>query len=301
MLTSLHSLSCLVYPIVGGPMEKSCRLEGLLGTVKSRGKDLKKELDENDMVEASIRSQIEAELGVEPSHPVVKEPPKIQELSQSSSRESCSTPTDSKKIDDISQPFLRTPDVSPDLIINERRHQVDENGVASAFERPASFPISPNSIDNSDLNNPGLPAYRMTSDTFDDTMYGCGAAFLGGNTLHLFAEEGPPSENPTVLTGLTYRGVGANNENRERSHSSESHNHFQNQHRQLSPTLTSSFDTVDFRTGMSGHRGLNNASKKRINHLTGSPTPRPRLLMSETRGIARIRGPLNKSSTSNTP
>jgi len=277
-------------------MEKSCRLEGLLDTVISRGKDLKKELDENDMIEASIRSQIEAELQVEPCHPVIKEAfSKVEEISPTNSREACSTPTDAKKMDEISQPFLRTPDVSPDLIINERQRHVDENGV-SAFVQPASFSISPNSIDNADLNNPGLPSYRMTSDTFDDAVYGCGATFLGGSTLHLFTESDRPPETSGLLTGLTYRAGGSsNNENRARSESSDGHHT-----RQLSPTLTSSFDTIDFRTGMSGHRGLNNA-KKLHPPAGGSPNFRARLMMSEHRGIGRVRGPLNKSSTSNTP
>jgi hypothetical protein len=260
-------------------LEKSCRLEGLLETVINRGKDLQKELEENSKIEESIRKEIEADLQVEPNHPVITEAPRMEELLQAGSRDACDPTTPGSGKCDSSQPCLHTPEVSPDsfIITGQPADLHDyENG---------AFPFSPNSIDNADISGPGLPSYRRrATESYDETgyAYGCGAAILG-NGVHLFTSGDPPGN--ALLEGA-HGGTGY----RDRSNSSD--------HPGLGPTLTSSFDTIDFRTGMSGHRGLNNA-KLNPGH---SPTPRGmRLMMSEHRGIGRARGPLQRSSASNSP
>jgi hypothetical protein len=257
--------------LVGGPLEKSCRLEGLLDTVINRGKDLQKELDENNRIEESIRREINAELLVEPNHPVVTEAPRIFEnLSPASSSDACEPTTPRSGKNDVALHYPRTPELSPNtLLINGRPSDLRD------YENHA-FPFTSHSRDNADLCGPGLPGYRRNETGYD---FACGASLLGNN-VHLFTQPD------------TYMLESAQNR-RDRSNSSDGVNH-----PSLGPALTSSFDTIDFRTGMSGHRGLTNA-KPNPGH---SPTPRgARLRMSEHRGIGRARGPLQRSSASNSP
>jgi len=291
----LFALFFICFTTVGGPLDTSCRLQGLLDTVINRGIDLQKELDENTRTEESLRREIAAELKNEPSHPIVTDAPKIErELApppvESKDDREPTTPTEQSH-DGMSSEFAQTPDCFPHtssaFIIDGLR--VGENGIAD-FDRAAAFPFTPNSIDNADLggcgfNSSGLPGYRRNTSLDETDFYGCGAAaFLGGH-VRLFAD----TPQPSSPIRLVEEGI----ENRRRVISSD------DGHLALSPTLTSSFDTIDFRTGLSGHRGLNNSSKKQSSGY--SPTPRSRMMMSEHRGIGRVRGPLNRSATSNTP
>jgi hypothetical protein len=62
-----------------------------------------------------------------------------------------------------------------------------------------------------------------------------------------------------------------------------------------SPPRTASFDAIDFRTGMSGHRGLTSA---RTADRRGVPPARRRTMMSEHVGISRMRGPTRSDARS---
>jgi len=275
------------FPSVGGPLDASCRLEGLLDTVVNRGSDLQKELDENDRIEESLRREIAAEHQKEPSHPIVADKPKIEESIASGDTKETQEPTTPTP---NTTGLPRTPDVSPETAYIVDGLRVGRDGI-TAFGKPAAFPFSPNSIDNADLGNPGLPGYRRNTSRDESDFYGCG--FLGGH-VRLFADAEQPSSPirmPDHGNASPTRMVDHGNENRLRAASADGHPN-------LSPTLTSSFDTIDFRTGMSGHRGLNNTKKMHAGH---SPIPRSRLMMSEHRGIGRARGPLHKSATPNSP
>jgi hypothetical protein len=275
-------------------LEKSCRLEGVLDTIVSRRKELQRELDENNKIEGNLRREIEFELQVESNYPVVAEAPKI-ELSPSHGKDNAAEPITPKAItkqNDNFQTFLRTPEASPDNVLNLTGRSPDLRDYENT-----GFPFSPNSIDNADLCGPGLPGYRSRGGaSFDDAYgYGCGAVLfaptsvLGPSDNDLI--EGNPSSGARGFGTKSSGGGGA----RSRSHSPDAGH----QHPGLGPTLTSSFDTIDFRTGMSGHRGLSHTAKLTPGHspvLRGSS-----LRMSEHRGIARVRGPLQRSSASNAP
>lgn len=268
---------------MGGPLETVCRLEGLLDTIESRGRDLQATLDENRQIEASLRKQIEAELESDPTHPVISEPPVREDILYSASKDASDTsgprtPT----FDDHSNQLLQTPEKMPSgesltLPASAETYPGDENRYADR----ASYPRSPNSIDNSELLANGLPTYRRTvsEDDLDQLVFGCGAAFLGRST-------GLFSANNTSITSDTEQEMDLLNL-RPRNRAAETD---QSLMMHAAPTLTSSFDGIDFRTGLSGHRGLTNTKSK-----TGSsPTPRGRqvrMMMSEHRGIARVRGP----------
>lgn len=267
-------------------MEKSCRLEGLLDTVINRGKDLQKELEENTRIEESLRRQIEAELQLVPNHPVVSEAPRIEDLSPSNSGDA-GEPTTPRASND---PYLPMPGggspYKSEFILTGRPTDLRD------YENRI-FPFSPSSIDNSDLCGPGLPGYRGSgrgAAAFEETTsydYGCGAVLFAPTPLFHH------SNNAMIEGGGALGGAGAGaGIHRVRSNSTDNHPG-------LGPSaLSSSFDTIDFRTGMSGHRGLTN-SKLNPGH---SPTPRgSQLRMSEHRGIGRVRGPLQRSSASNSP
>jgi hypothetical protein len=265
--TSHHRLLA-VYCTVGGPLEKACRLEGLLDTVINRGKDLQRELEENYRVEEALRREIEAELLVEPVHPVISDPPPPISPTQSKDAAEPTTPKEGSR----GGGDLQTPQESP----------VGTTGlpIRSSDLQNYEFP-SPNSMDC--FHSPGLPSYRTRqASSFDESIvdYGCGVSILSGTRIF--------SSAPTHENTLT---ESPHSPHRFRSISSDAHDGLQHP--------TSSFDAIDFRTGLSGHRGLNAA------HTHGkcnqSPTPRSRLMMSEHRGIGRVRGPLQKLAAPNAP
>lgn len=210
-----------------------------------------------------------------PNHPVVSAAPITENLIPSNSIDAREPTTPLRSTNSDTQ-YLRTPDTSPgsEFIITGRPayHRDFENG---------GFPFGPNaSLDNADLHGPGLPRYRgRDTASFDETGYdfGCGAGMLGKSPHMLMPSTGPPE------------GAYGGSDFRFRSHSSDGH-------QGLSHVVSSSFETIDFRTGMSGHRGLTN-SKQNPGH---SPTPRgSRMMMSQHRGIGRARGPLQRISATN--
>lgn len=236
--------------LVGGPLDKSCRLEGLLDTVVSRGKGLQRTLDENTQIEESLRKQVETAAESEPSHPVITHAAVDDDLYfTSSSTEYPSTPTGSNR--GLDQPLLRTP--TGDVII------MSSSSTEAEVSFKPNYSVSPNSIDNSDLAGAGLPSYRRNhadDDDLDTLALGCGVAFFGEHSS-LFGETVSRSNNTALVdssnnNSLTDTGVARRSRTSSDPMAPWMHS---------APMLTSSFDTVDFRTGLSGHRGLTTRSK----------------------------------------
>jgi hypothetical protein len=248
---------------------------------------LQRELEENNRIEEALRKEIEAELQDEPNHPIITE---ITDTAQD-----LTEPTTPKAVTiGIEQPSLRTPQESPLTEQNSLRKSTD----LSQYQI-GPFPHSPNDNDGNTFRAPGLPAYRTRqTSSFDESMndYGCGAAILGNSAFRLFTLSSSSVVPVTSTHENEYNEVVAHANSYGNSH----HYRFRSMSSDAHPDLgsTSSFDAIDFRTGMSGHRGLNNATKLNPGH---SPTPRgSRFMMSEHRGIARVRGPLQKLSAFNT-
>ena len=296
---------------VGGPLEKTCRLEGLLDTVINRGKDLQRELEENHRIEEALRREIEAEMQAEPEHPVITDIPDY-----TADITDPITPKASDMNKELQQPAFGTPNESPRSEPNSFKKPTD----LSQYQiRPLPHSPSDNNDVTPEFRAPGLPAYRTRqASSFDDESmladYGCGAAMLGNSAFRLFttssstADRHPPQLHENQFSVVSQANSYGNTNSRFRSMSSDAHQH---QHGDLGST--SSFDAIDFRTGMSGHRGLNksstaNAAKSNgANHYQNhyghhSPTTHTgsRFMMSEHRGIARVRGPLQKIYAFNT-
>lgn len=295
---------------VGGPLEKACRLEGLLDTVINRGKDLQRELEENNRIEEALRREIQTEMQIEPEHPVITDIPDLTEDIIEPI-----TPKASGMNKELQQPAFGTPNESP---LSETSSVKKSTDLSQYQIRPLPHSPSDNNDVTPEFRAPGLPAYRTRqASSFDDESmladYGCGAAILGNSAFRLFTTSSSAVEHhPRQLHENPYSVVAqtnsyGNTSSRFRSMSSDAQHHH---HGDLGST--SSFDAIDFRTGMSGHRGLNKSSTANSSKVNGtnnyyhyghhSPTPHSgsRFMMSEHRGIARVRGPLQKIYASNT-
>jgi hypothetical protein len=282
-------------------MEASCRLEGLLETIESRGKDLQKTLDENRLIENSLKKQIENALREEPLHPVISELPQMDDLMLTNSMDGRSdsprpalTPTDSGSI-------LHTPEGTPPQrqggacysapIPSESNQALDYSGSSFFGLATPRFPVSPSSLGNADNHRNGLLGYRRAAseDDLDNIAFGCGVAFLGSGSSTLFGRA--EANQQSLLPDSEARSIGG--ESRARANSVASHDASYHPSIHAAPTLTSSFDGIDFRTGMSGHRGLTNAkagSPSHPHYHHHQPAQRGRVrMMSVHSGISRVR------------
>lgn len=268
--------------LVGGPLDNVCRLEGLLDTVARRGSDLQKELDDNKKIEADLSKQIEFGFSMEPSHPIVTE---NRALSVAGSFDQpdleCLTPVSGANSAGKNLHYFNTPEPtgrSTDFFIDSS----PENGHSSDVDLSS---LPQNSIEDTDIQRiPRLPSYRIMPDENLDVIYGCGA--LLGNS-YVFTRDVHNARN-TFEPPAIEEPVDEAQENNRRSNGSHSPNPG------LSASFSSSFDAVDFRTGMSGHRALNTSKFKNAH----SPNQRGhgRLMMSQHAGIGQARRPMYRNN-----
>ncbi|CAJ1940336.1 unnamed protein product [Cylindrotheca closterium] len=288
---------------VGGPLEKSCRLEGMLDSVMEKRMQLQKELDEVDLLVNGLRNQIKDEQDQPEEHPVI-----------SARKESISALRDEL---DVGGGGPQTPTTPPkrsqtqDLLLHSST--TDSTDVGLDYHRtPEHRPIYENSparscpmpsTEHADVTDPrlqqpfmddqtgGLPRYRVSNDDADLGItggllgFGCGSGLFGERLL----EDGPqrnriqgidsmlPSfdDDDQTLGGrsfMTARTTGTTGTSRG-----------------YRPTRTGSFDggTVNFRTGMSGHAGLLQSKK----HASPNAHNRREVrMMSDHRGVVQARG-----------
>lgn len=282
-------------------MDEACRLEGLLDTVRSRGRDLEQTLQENNDIQEKLLRQLEEAQEQEPTQPVITEPP-VPDVSEPT----VAPPTPETPLTPPVQRCMSTPDKleSSPTTAQQQRHPHHQQQYREQFYTPRTdlgqflqgsssrrAPHSPASIDNSDilmLPGPAMPRYGSSVSFEEQENYQpSGGGFACGVTLSLEgAEEFIHRPRPSTPSW-----------NRPHFRSSTGS---AGDPSSLTPSLTSSFDGVDFRTGLSGHRGLSHARK-----LHNSPKPRSQIrMMGEHRGIAHIRSrreghgtPTSSSST----
>ena len=240
----------------------------------------------------------------EPTHPVIKEAPKADDIYPMVSRDSTEarpgTPSDlpiKEFRGDISHgshdSLLQTPEVSTTTFSNFVI-EADNDTSIPLFCYSNPLPGSPVSIDNADIVNSNLPRYRRSNSNEDlhHLSLGCGTGLLGETSEIFTSSLGRPG-----MAEITNDDRMADRDHRERTssdHSLES-SHTSTTNQYGTPRLTSSFDCVDFRTGLSGHRALTSAHKSQF----GAPRRQIRM-MGEHRGIARIR-PVRRSSPPSSP
>jgi hypothetical protein len=260
---TVHQSFIVSSPVsVGGPLETSCQLQGTLCIVKERQQALQRQLVELEAQSDMLQRRIDAERMKEPSHPVITPP-------------GPSTPTTASAPSPVSVPS------SPEVRVTA---SYDGDGVEVEEARDGPL-LSPHTIDNSDLSlyvDDGRHSPLENIIVPEHIGVGCGT--------FLFAEPcGELEEEVDGLRGLSYaEGTsGARPETTRSSIERDVSAGYQGRH--LSPTPTRSFETVNFRTGMSGHRGLGR-QQDTARHVP----PRQVRFMGEHRGLSKIRGPSRK-------
>jgi len=276
---------------VGAAIEKSCQLEGLLQCVETKQRKLQRELDGITRFAEGLREEIEKAQGQQEGYPVISAPKERLRTPEVNDENDATTGVRKPKTPPSRQLGLRFDDATesvPEGPGHDRAaaHQNATNFINSpAHSCPESEPAG---FDKPYMDNrsAGLPRYRMNS--ADDDLHGlfwtfdCGSALFGERLIGNDTErvvfdgfddsslvddrrnEGMPSRQAITPTGTS---SGAQT------------------HADFPLRRGGSFDGVNFRTGMSGHRGLTQA---RTNPKT---TARPQIrMMSEHRGVARVLG-----------
>ena len=281
---------------MGGPLEKSCRLEGMLDSVMEKRMQLQKELDEIDLLVSGLQSQIKAEQEKPEEHPVI-----------SARKESISAIRDEFDAED----GPRTPTTPPKRAQNQDLllHASTTDSDLDYHRTPEHMPVYENSparscpmptTEHTDVSDPllqqpfmdeqtgGLPRYRVSNDDADLGItggllgFGCGSGLFGERLL----EDGPQRNSIQGIDSMLPSfddddtTLGARNFLASRTTGSA---------RGYRPTRTGSFDsgTVNFRTGMSGHAGLLQSKK----HASPNAHSRREVrMMSDHRGVVQTRG-----------
>jgi len=294
---------------VGDPLEKSCQLEGMLQSVKKKQQELQDELQQINTLASGLEDDIKLQLQEPENHPVITPlhetekvefndendrtaviqlpatPPKISKLEYSPQTGLHSTQsTDSTNVQlgdaQIDPHTPRTPAHNQNAILLNSPANSCPMPIGSRLEQPYI-----------DCESQGLPRYRVNSD--DDLHgltwgFGCGSALFGERLLEQDANSG----NVMTLSfdDILVDSAGAIGVANRASNMSSSVNGGggETAYSTDSSLQSGSFDGggVNFRTGMSGHRGLSQARKKT------SPMSRYRQIpmMSAHRGIPAARG-----------
>eukprot|EP00980_Cylindrotheca_fusiformis_P011895 scaffold2830_cov131-Cylindrotheca_fusiformis.AAC.16 len=294
-----HPPTCFVKSPVGGPLEKSCRLEGMLDSVLQKRMQLQKQVDELTLLANGLREQIKIEDDKPEEHPVIsarKERPQINDENDDEvEKQHPATPPKQPTVLQ-SPPSTDSTEVEVGIhqtpVLMAQRH-IYENSPARSCPMPMR---DHNSVTEDHLQQPfmdeqsaGLPRYRISNDDNElgitGSLFGCGSALFGERLLEL------DGNSRNLLEGMNSMVLSFDDE--EATLGGRSHNTARttddSTYRSM-PTRTGSFDGgagVNFRTGMSGHRGLTQVKKK------ASPSSHSRReirMMSDHRGVGHVRG-----------
>lgn len=285
--------------LVGGPLEKSCQLEGMLQSVTRKQQELQKELDEVNRLVNGLGEKIKLEQEQPENHPVISAPKQTEppltaagvndENDAAAAITHPATPPSAGKSDSL----LESPVIGLGLTESTDSTEVElgEHRLTPVYPQPLhntlllhspahSCPMPDSNLDQPfiDGQSTGLPRYRINSD--DDIIglhglnwgFGCGSALFGERLL------GDSENNVMALSfdeSLVEDAEALGAQGRRAAPSAA----------QASSLRSGSFDGVNFRTGLSGHGGLTQARSK------ASPMSRPHQvrMMSEHRGIAHTR------------
>jgi hypothetical protein len=282
----------------------------LLDTVWCRGKGLEKTLDENRLIAEGLQRQLDAAFEMQPNHPIISLKTLPENRAPPVGTASPRTPNGPAYSPPLSA--MQTPkkmDYFEPLTPTQHRtgsfdsHQNHHPGCKiSPAPRTPDFDATKNGIRigfAATTTAPTMPRYHAADrqhsmDEGDSTSMdfgGCGSTFMGpGGAAELFGEGFAGSHD---LSDDDY--------DHHHLHPQTQQHHPQHHHPSshansggggvpsLNPSLSASFDVVDFRTGMSCHRALNATKYGR------SPAPPRRQVrtMGDHRGIAPIRTSLS--------
>ena len=285
---------------MGQPIEKSCQLEGTLDMIELRKKQLQRQLEEVERVSESLKSSIEEVQNEEPTHPVITTLPiltpavSLEHVPESGGTSPC-TPNKANEEEQVhSAPH------SPSIVASDGTDgvEVTEHTPGAIVRHPHSPGLigSPCTIDNSDITSHYnrlvssganlMSMYEPTENDHPDSVeFGC-ASFFGKRYASDEEECGMGR-----LIGLSFDSEGSENMAENHIHrstlSSTPSRGVASRSFSSAPPASASFDTVDFRTGMSGHRAL---LSTRTSDRRTMPSKREVLRMSQHMGISKLRG-----------
>jgi hypothetical protein len=300
--------------VVGDPLEKTCRLEGMLESVQKRQQELQKELDQIYVLAKGLQNEIMLQLQEPESHPVITQSRTLEGVKVNDENDEIAgiklpaTPPGITELEYSPQVGIQLTQSSDSTAVELGEGHVDPHTPrtpAHSYHNHillhSSAPSCPMPL-NFGLEQPyfgsqsqGLPRYRVNSD--DDLHgltwgFGCGTALFGERLLEHDANTGNVmtlSFDDSLVDHAEAIGVAAS---RARNMAWSVNSGGESTNGGADSSLQSgSFDGngVNFRTGMSGHRGLNQARKKT------SPMSRYRQIpmMSAHRGVPAARGAIN--------
>lgn len=275
----------------------------MLWSVQQKREELQRELEEIDGLLDGLRHKIQVEQEHDPEHPVITPPKEVEETpvndendASSGASNGPSTPTEqsSLELDPDSPLGMRSTGSTASTEVNLGMRPVTPGqhmpslGEVYANSPAHSCPL-PGTFHNHDLLQPsidsepaGLPRYRITDEDANGLpwSFACGSTLFGERLLDQDCAPGNMMtysfDDTLVDSALAGRSV-VNRSLAARTIAANAN---------LTPgdgsLRSGSFDgPINFRTGMSGHTGLNVSRKK------ASPIDRPHIrMMSEHRGIA---------------
>lgn len=296
---------------MSGPIETACRLEGLLGTIVERGRALEAALEKNRQVELRLASRIQEVIRSEPRHPVITDLAVLGDWRHDDSDDDAiDADGDGNRGRDMLGP-ASSPSTPPERRVAGHPSPLtnwwdsgppsgsDSGSVNSIESRTARVHVgSPISIDNADVQrNRAIPVHRraVSEDDLDQVAFGCGVAFLGTGSSSLFSAARSslaPFGLDASASGNVCQSAGNADPLSRSGLAPDDYPH--PPHVCAGPPSPPSVDGINFRTGMSGHRGLNHLANKstsshpsrRSPHSPPSVRYRTTRLMSEHRGVA---------------
>jgi hypothetical protein len=296
MLTTIL-LGFISFIVVGGPLEQSCRLEGMLDSVTQKRMQLQKELDEIDLLADGLREQIKAEHEHPEEHPVISARKEVHNINDENDTavEKTHPATPPKPIQNVDlQLSASTDSTEVELGFHQTPVQAQRNLFENSPARSCPMPMTEHlAVTDEHLQQPfmdeqsaGLPRYRINNDDSDmgltGSLFGCGSALFGERLLEL------DGNSRNLLEGMQSMVHSFDDEEGTTRSNNTARTTDDSAYRSM-PSRTGSFDGVpgvNFRTGMSGHRGLTQVKKK------ASPSANNRReirMMSDHRGVAYVR------------
>jgi hypothetical protein len=267
--------------------------------VESNRRDIELKVDEMKRLELSLRRQVDLARRTDPSQPIISDPPPAQEFILVEESKKCPgrprSPPTPQLGSHLTAGLVYAPKSPKESYLVESIDNLGFLGGCGCSPQRAGK-LSPNTIVHCDVEH--IPAFtRFRRSTSEDDIrslaFGCGSSLFGEN-------ESQVEKGGDGLTGMSFDSIEEHAPSRVAHRSSQGRSlQTPTSHLQQSASLSSpSFDNINFRTGMSGHRGLSSAKAA----SPGKTITRSEIrMMSEHRGIGQIRGTARTRGGSTSP
>jgi hypothetical protein len=240
---------------VGIAQERSCKVEGMINEIQTSKAELSQQMNDLLHAESNLRSELDYSLGQPASHPIIEAcpPPQDQEmiLDQDVHTRHSSTPSDK---------FMST-------FYSSSRVGISDDSMDSGTPTPATPPplATPKSRKSLVFDDTVTPVSTPRSEPVSPFVSPFGGGLMcGSSLLPIFRHHDDEDEEPNRLP---IRRMGSSDDDTRRL-----------------------FETVDFRTGFSGHIALNQARKTYPTNIARGTIR----MMGEHRGIASIKNMRNQ-------